>query len=104
MLKDEIKKSIEQVIQMGNHGVIIMIELPVNAYFEMNSSTIKLLTNQGFQGLYISFQRPFKNVSSFFESEGIDTNKLLFIDAAAAFAVNSSMKILVVYRFAGTRY
>jgi KaiC/GvpD/RAD55 family RecA-like ATPase len=84
MLKDETKKSIEQAIQMDKHGVIIMIELPINAYFEMNSSTIKLLTNQGFQGIYISFQRPFKNISSFFESEGIDTNKLLFIDAATA--------------------
>jgi KaiC/GvpD/RAD55 family RecA-like ATPase len=84
MLKDETKKSIEQAIQIDKHGIIIMIELPINAYFEMNSSTIKLLTDQGFQGIYISFQRPFKNISSFFESEGIDTSTLLFIDAASA--------------------
>ncbi|DAC73083.1 MAG TPA: hypothetical protein DSN98_01955 [Thermoplasmata archaeon] len=84
MLKDETTKSIEQAIQMDKHGAIIMIELPINAYFEVNSSTIKLLMNQGFQGIYISFQRPFKNVSSFFESEGIDVNNLLFIDAASA--------------------
>ena len=84
MLKDETKKSIEQAIQMDKHGVIIMIELPVNAYFEMNSSTIKLLTNQGFEGIYISFQRPFKNISSFFKSEGIDTSTILFVDAATA--------------------
>jgi KaiC/GvpD/RAD55 family RecA-like ATPase len=84
MLKDETKKSIEQAIKMDKHGIIIMIELPITAYFEMNSSTIKLLTNQGFQGVYISFQRPFRNISSFFESEGIDTNTLLFIDAATA--------------------
>jgi KaiC/GvpD/RAD55 family RecA-like ATPase len=82
MLKDETKKSIEQAIQMDKHGVIIMIELPVNAYFEMNSSTIKLLTNQGFEGIYISFQRPFKNIFSFFKSEGIDTSTILFVDAA----------------------
>jgi KaiC/GvpD/RAD55 family RecA-like ATPase len=84
MLKDETKKSIEQAIQTDKHGVIIMMELPINAYFEMNSSTIKLLTDQGFQGVYISFQRPFKNISSFFESAGIDTSTLLFIDAASA--------------------
>jgi len=84
MLKDETKKSIEQAIQMDKHGVIIMIELPVNAYFEMNSSTIKLLTNQGFEGIYISFQRPFKNISSFFKSEGIDTSSIFFVDAATA--------------------
>jgi KaiC/GvpD/RAD55 family RecA-like ATPase len=84
MLKDETKKSIEQAIQTDKHGVIIMMELPINAYFEMNSSTIKLLTDQGFQGVYISFQRPFKNISSVFESAGIDTSTLLFIDAASA--------------------
>jgi KaiC/GvpD/RAD55 family RecA-like ATPase len=84
MLKDETKKSIKQAIQTDKHGVIIMMELPINAYFEMNSSTIKLLTDQGFQGVYISFQRPFKNISSVFESEGIDTSTLLFIDAATA--------------------
>jgi KaiC/GvpD/RAD55 family RecA-like ATPase len=84
MLKDESKKSIEQAIQMNKHGVIIMIELPITAYFEMNSSTIKLLTNQGFEGIYISFQRPFQNISFFFESEGIDISTLLFIDAATA--------------------
>ena len=84
MLKDETKKSIEQAIQIDKHGIIIMMELPINAYFEMNSSTVKLLTDQGFQGIYISFQRPFKNISSFFESEGIDMSTLLFIDAATA--------------------
>ncbi len=84
MIKDETKKSIEQAIQIDKHGVIIMMELPINAYFEMNSSTIKLLTDQGFQGIYISFQRPFKNILSFFESAGIDTSTLLFIDAASA--------------------
>ena len=84
MLKNQTKKSIEQAIQMDKHGIIIMIELPINAYFETNSSTIKLLTDQGFQGIYISFQRPFQNISSFFESEGIDTSTLLFIDAATA--------------------
>ena len=84
MIKDETKVSIEHAIQIDKHGVIIMIELPINAYFEMNSSTIKLLTDQGFQGIYISFQRPFKNIFSLFESEGIDTSTLLFIDAATA--------------------
>jgi KaiC/GvpD/RAD55 family RecA-like ATPase len=84
MFKDETKKSIEQAIQREKHGIIIMIELPINAYFEMNFSTIKLLTNQGFQGIYISFQRPFQNIVSIFESEGINTSTLLFIDAATA--------------------
>jgi len=76
------ENSLEHVIQTNKQGTIIMIELPTNAYFKMNSSNIKLLINNGFQGIYISFQRPFNNIFSLFETEGIDINKLKFIDAA----------------------
>ena len=38
MLKNETKKSLEQAIQTDKQGVVIMIELPANAYFEVNSS------------------------------------------------------------------
>ena len=87
MLKDQTINSIEQAImQSYRRGVIIMIEPPTDAYFEVNSSTIKLLTSKGFHGIYISFQRPFKNVSSLFKTKGIDVSELLFIDAATAFS------------------
>jgi len=76
--------SLEQVIQENKQGIVIMMELPADTYFEANSNTIKLLINRGFEGIYISFQRPFKNISSFFEENGIDIDKLFFIDAAAA--------------------
>ena len=76
--------SLEQILQKDKQGAIIMMELPADTYFEANSAAIKLLTNNGFEGIYISFQRPFKNISSFFEEKEIDIDKLLFIDAAAA--------------------
>ena len=51
MLKDQTINSIEQaILQSYRRGVIIMIEPPTDAYFEVNSSTIKLLTSKGFQG------------------------------------------------------
>lgn len=84
MVEELANKSLEQVIQEGNQGAIIMMELPADAYFDANSDTIKLLTDEGFEGIYISFQRPFKNISSFLGEKGIDVDKLLFIDAAAS--------------------
>jgi KaiC/GvpD/RAD55 family RecA-like ATPase len=84
MTKESGNVSLEQVIQENKQGIVIMMELPADTYFEANSNTIKLLINRGFEGIYISFQRPFKNISSFFEADGIDIDKLFFIDAAAA--------------------
>lgn len=84
MVEELANKSLERVIQEGNQGAIIMMELPADAYFDANSDTIKLLTDEGFEGIYISFQRPFKNISSFLGAKGIDVDKLLFIDAAAS--------------------
>jgi KaiC/GvpD/RAD55 family RecA-like ATPase len=66
-------------------GTVVMIEHSAENYFSENMEMIKNLTNSGFVGLYISFQRPFVNVNSFFIENGIDVNKLRFIDAASAF-------------------
>ena len=87
MLKDQTINLIEQMIlQSYRKGVIVMVESPTDTYFEINLSIIKLLMNKGFQGIYISFQRPFKNVSSIFKTKGININELLFIDTATAFS------------------
>ncbi len=65
-------------------GYIIMRELPTDEYFEEASNAIKKLTEQGYEGVYLSFQRPFSNVSDSFQNQGIDMDKMLIIDAASA--------------------
>lgn len=64
----------------------VMMELPAERYFEEATKSVKSLLDSGFEGVYISFQRPFKNISSMFEQNGIDVNKLIVIDVAAALA------------------
>ncbi|HDM67171.1 MAG TPA: hypothetical protein ENG62_02155 [Thermoplasmatales archaeon] len=76
--------SFPQILQQYNNRAVIMIEQSAEGYFEKNIETIKLLIDNGFKGIYISFQRPFMNVYSMFKRYDIDTSKLLFIDAAAA--------------------
>jgi len=66
-------------------GSVIMMEHPAENYFFYNIHLIKYLVTQGFSGVYISFQRPFNNVLSRMKSEGIDVDKLKFIDVAAVF-------------------
>ena len=77
-------ETLKETIKKYENGAVIMIELPTESYFEASSSSIKALMNEGFEGVYISFQRPFKNVFSLFFDKGINVDGLLFIDATTA--------------------
>jgi KaiC/GvpD/RAD55 family RecA-like ATPase len=61
-----------------------MMELPADSYFEANAAAVAQLTGDGFEGVYVSFQRPFGNVSALLKQRGVDTGKLVFIDVATA--------------------
>lgn len=73
-------------IKKHETGAVIMMELPTDNYFELNTESVMSLTSINYNGIYISFQRPFKNITSLLKQKGIDMNKLLFIDVATAFA------------------
>jgi len=72
--------SLLQLLQNHDNRAVIMIEQSAEGYLE---SSIKILLDNGFEGMYISFQRPFNNMRSIFEYHGIDISKLFFIDAAS---------------------
>ena len=92
IVKETIKKYLGKAIKKYKYGAVIMMELPVEAYFEANAASVKLLTGKGFEGIYVSFHRPFKNISSLLIQQGINTNKLLFVDVATAFAEKTQEK------------
>ena len=92
MINEKVKNSLEDVIKRYQNGAIIMMELPSDSYFEANTASISLLLSKGFEGVYISFHRPFKNISTLLNKKGIDINKLLFIDIATAFSKETKEK------------
>jgi hypothetical protein len=65
-------------------GAVLMMELPSEQYFTANASSIKVLIDMGYEGVYVSFQRPFVNIFSLFQKQGINVDKLLIIDGATA--------------------
>jgi KaiC/GvpD/RAD55 family RecA-like ATPase len=81
-------------IQKYKEGVVIMMELPTDNYFELNTQSVISMMSQSYNGIYISFQRPFKNISSLLEQKGVDISKLYFIDVATAFAEEEQEKNL----------
>ena len=64
---------------------VIMIESPADNYLDANISSIKTMIDNGFEGIYLSFQRPFRNICSHFEREGINLDRIFVIDFASAF-------------------
>ena len=81
-MKANLAKGLKNSISRKDKSSIILIELPSDVYFSANSETIKLLTGMGYEGVYISFNRPYGNVSSLLLKSGVDMEKLFFIDAA----------------------
>lgn len=74
-------KTIEEVYKNNRNG-LFLIELPTESYCETNLFTIKNLLKNGYEGIYVSFQRPAKNIYSWFKKYGIDPNKIKVLDGA----------------------
>lgn len=81
-----IHEAMLDIIRTETKGTIIMAELPTENYFEASSSCVKALIDHAYGGVYISFQRPFPHIKESLQEKGINTDKLLFIDVATAFA------------------
>ncbi len=71
-------------IKKHEEGAVVMVEVPTEAYFESNIDSLKQLLRQGFDGVYVSFQRPFNNVHHLFKKHNLDTSKLLVVDITSA--------------------
>lgn len=65
-------------------GTIIMYELPTDTYLESKTKSIKQLIKEGYNGVYISFQRPYENLIEIFKKEKISTKSIKFIDIASS--------------------
>jgi len=89
MVESTIDQSLVNVMNKNKHGIVIMAELPTENYFDISASCIKRMLEDGYQGIYISFQRPFANLQSSLIRRGVDVNKLLFVDVASSFAMES---------------
>lgn len=78
---DEIVRiSLADTIKKHQQGSTIMLELPIENYFTANTTSVKFLLEQGFEGVYVSFQRPYENIACLLKEQGIDTDSLVIID------------------------
>ena len=77
---------LKQRLKAHNEGSVVVIKTPVENYLETNISSVKSMVDNGYYGVYLSFQRPFKNISSIFEKNGINLEKIFVVDCASVFS------------------
>lgn len=85
LARREYNRFLNEALKDLDKESIIVIESPAENYLDANISSIKSMIDNGFEGVYLSFQRPFKNITSLFEREGINTDKIYVVDFATAF-------------------
>ncbi|UCH71789.1 MAG: hypothetical protein JSW62_05160 [Thermoplasmatales archaeon] len=86
LVRREYNKILKEGMKELKEGSVILLETSAENYFEANATSVKFLLDNGFEGVYMSFQRPFKNLSALFAQQDIDMNKLLIIDGATSFS------------------
>jgi len=74
-----VSESIKEIFTTNNHG-LYLLELPTESYCEMNFCTIKHLIDNGFKGVYVSFQRPLENIDSMLKELEIDNSQIKILD------------------------
>ncbi|OYT55197.1 MAG: hypothetical protein B6U72_00150 [Candidatus Altiarchaeales archaeon ex4484_2] len=66
---------------------VAILQVPEEKYLQVNLETIKTLVEEfGYSGLYITIQRPHTNLMKLFRKQGINADKVCFIDAASSAA------------------
>lgn len=85
--KKRLMKKLESALHTAlknNKAKSILLEVEATSYLETNIKTVRLLQKNGLSGVYISIQRPFNNISSLLKKQGVNLNKIIFIDVASA--------------------
>ena len=84
-------KKIEEIKNLAQ-GSIILIETSAENTLEIGLFGIKLLLDEGYQGIVISANRPYLNLIRLYNTNGIDTNKIFFIDCISEIPIQEQQE------------
>lgn len=80
-MSDEIGTAFEDAFNV-NPGAsrILLLKIPDDTYFDTILGALSSPISRGFSGVYVSFQRPYRNLVSRFDEEDVDLSRLRFLD------------------------
>lgn len=71
---------IDEIIINPERGGLFVFELPAEYYCKLNIHSVKYLVDHGCKGVYVSFQRPTKNISHLFKQFDINKEDVEILD------------------------
>lgn len=89
--QDAMQERFSLPLEEVNLGSVVMMEHSAECYFAANAQMIKQLLDEGYVGVFISFQRPFSNVKQQLSDLHINLDHLKVIDAASALTGEQQM-------------
>jgi len=78
-------KILKDGLKSHDKGSVIVVETPVGNYLDANIYSVKSMIDSNYKGVYLSFQRPYKNISSHFEKNKVNLENLFVFDCASVF-------------------
>ncbi|MBI2147088.1 hypothetical protein HYU19_01265 [Candidatus Woesearchaeota archaeon] len=79
-----ITKELESHFRKGLHDTSFLLHVPVEQYFDVNMEMIRLLVNKHkYQCIYLSLQRPYRNLASILKERSISIRRVWFIDGVS---------------------
>jgi KaiC/GvpD/RAD55 family RecA-like ATPase len=66
-----------------NHGWVTLMQIPMEKSAEVNMESIKVLQELGYEGVYVTLSKDYKELTNLFRKSGVDMGKLAFIDGVS---------------------
>jgi KaiC/GvpD/RAD55 family RecA-like ATPase len=66
-----------------DRGWVALLQLPMERAMDVNVESIKALQALGYEGIYITLSKDYKELTKIFREQGIDMGKLAFIDGVS---------------------
>jgi len=77
----DISDYINEYINRGDdNSNLILLKHRSDVYSQSNAISLKILLDRGFKGIFISFQRPKKNLDYWIEKNNLDKEKIVVLD------------------------
>jgi KaiC/GvpD/RAD55 family RecA-like ATPase len=76
----DITDLLTQKYNISRKGWIILMQIPIEQSMEVNIESIRVLQGLGYEGIYITLSKDYKEISALLQKEGIDMSKMVFID------------------------
>jgi hypothetical protein len=79
---NDVEKLEDELISLPD-DYIVLIETTAEKAFEVSMALTKFLTNRKDSGIIVSANRPYSNLISFYNKNGIDLSKLFILDCVS---------------------